>query len=185
MRIIAGTAKGRRLRALKGRRTRPTSDRVRETLFNILGDRVIGANFLDLFAGSGDVGIEALSRGAGRAVFVDVSQRAAGVIRENLSVCGILDGYNVICRTVASALNLLEERGEKFDLVFLDPPYASGLAAQTLGRISGKTLLPAEGLVVAEHHHKTLLAEDYGTLRCLRRRTIGETALSFYAVARP
>jgi len=182
MRIISGTARGRRLRAVRGRETRPTSDRVKETLFNILGDRVVDASFLDLFAGSGDVGIEALSRGAERAVFVESSRRAAQVIRENLASCGISSGYLVLCKTVASALTLLEGRGERFDLIFLDPPYASTLAAETLEKISQGTLLRPGGLVVAEHHHKTLLADEYGWLRRIRRKLIGETALSFYAV---
>lgn len=181
MRIIAGTAKGRRLHAVKGRGTRPTSDRVKETLFNILGDRVVGASFLDLFAGSGDVGIEALSRGAARAVFVDVSRSATRVIRENLTGCGISAGYEVLCRTVQSGLTLFEERGERFDLIFVDPPYTSALAAETLERISRQALLRDEGVAIAEHHHKTVLAKQYCTLRCFRHRTIGETTLSFYA----
>jgi len=153
---------------------------VKETLFNILGDRVVEAKFLDLFAGSGDVGIEALSRGAARAVFVDVSRSAARVIHENLALCGISAGYEVLCRTVASALTLFEERGEQFDLIFIDPPYTSALAAETLERISRRALLRAGGVAIAEHHHKTLLAEEYRTLARFRHRTIGETTLSFY-----
>ncbi len=183
MRIIAGKAKGKTLRTVKGLRTRPTSDRVKETLFNILGDRVPGARFLDLFAGSGDVGIEALSRGAERAVLVEVSRSAARVICENLAACGMVAGYEVLCRDVASALRHLEQRGEQFDLVFLDPPYKSTLAAETLDIISRSALLGGDGMVVAEHHHKTVLEEKYRNLVCLRQRTIGETTLSFYAFA--
>ena len=123
MRVIAGSAKGRRLFAPKGTETRPTSDRVKESLFNILGERVIGGAVLDLYAGSGALGIEALSRGAARAVFVDAEKAAIETIRRNVEGAGFSDRATIRRASAKTALRDLTADGERFDLIFLDPPY--------------------------------------------------------------
>ncbi|MCR4400694.1 MAG: 16S rRNA (guanine(966)-N(2))-methyltransferase RsmD, partial [Syntrophomonadaceae bacterium] len=134
MRVIAGKAKGRKLKAPAGLDTRPMTDRIKESLFSILGARVPGSRVLDLFAGSGAVGIEALSRGAAWAVFVDRDARAVGVLKENLGTCGMDPAAEVYRSDVQRALQVLEERGCRFDLVFLDPPYAQVRGAGDLLR---------------------------------------------------
>lgn len=166
--------------APKGLATRPTADRVREALFDILGPRVAGAEVLDLFAGSGAVGIEALSRGAARAVFVERDHAAVAALRQNLDRLGLAPRARVIVRDVEAALRGLARRGARFDLVFLDPPYAGDLAARTLAGLGDGAHLAADGLVVAQHRTKGALPEVEGLLRRLRTRRFGETSLTFF-----
>jgi 16S rRNA (guanine(966)-N(2))-methyltransferase RsmD len=180
MRIIGGTAKGRRLATLRSWALRPTPDRVREALFNILGSRVVGARVLDLFAGSGAVGLEALSRGASAAVFVEAHEAACRLIERNLQACGLQERAEVWQADVLEALTRLRARGASFDLVFLDPPYRSALGDATLQRLGDGALLAADGLVVAEHFFKRPLADGYGRLQRLRLARFGDVALSFY-----
>lgn len=148
MRVVAGRLGGRQLRAVPGSATRPTSDRVREALFAILGDRVDGARVLDLFAGTGALAIEALSRGAARAVLVEQAAPAVAVIRANLEALG-LTGSALVRRTRAETY-LRTRRDGPFDLVFLDPPYAAGvgLVAGLLARLAGGALAPGAVVVV-------------------------------------
>lgn len=146
MRIIAGEAKGRKLRTLKGNETRPTSDRVREALFSSLGDRVIGASVLDLYAGSGALGIEALSRGAATATFVEGSDKAADVIRKNLEETRVRGDSEVLNLTVE---RFFDSAPVRFDLVLVDPPYALGIPADAL-RLLLSGYLSDDALVVVE-----------------------------------
>lgn len=180
MRVIAGEAKGRRLVAPKGLATRPTADRVREALFDILGPRVAGAEVLDLFAGSGAVGIEALSRRAARAVFVERDRAAVAALRQNLVRLGLEPRARVLVRDVEAALSELVRRGARFDLVFLDPPYAGDLAARILAVLGKGAPLAPGGLVIAQHRTKSALPEIEGRLRRLRTRRFGETSLTFF-----
>lgn len=186
MRVIAGTAKGRPLRTVKGREIRPTSDRVKETLFNILMPRVSGSRFLDLFAGSGGVGIEALSRGAGSALFVELLTPHLRVIEANLAATGLSDQAEVIRRDARAAITDLARRGRRFDLIFVDPPYGQGLVDETLILIESHDLLSAEGWVVCEHHKKDLVPAQVtgpspaGGLVRFRELLCGETTLSLY-----
>lgn len=179
MRIIGGEAKSRRLRTLKGRSLRPTLGRVRQTLFDMLGQKIAGCRFLDLFAGSGTVGIEALSRGAARAVFVEADRRAVGRIRENLAETDLGGKSRVMAARVETALERLAGEGERFDTVFLDPPYDRQAAVgKTLERV-GDVL--AEGAtVIVQCSSRYEPKERAGGLRRERSRTIGETALWFY-----
>jgi 16S rRNA (guanine(966)-N(2))-methyltransferase RsmD len=184
MRIIAGTYRSRRLEAPSGLATRPTSDRLRETLFNVLAARIEGERFLDLYAGSGAVGIEALSRGAAGVEFAERSDPALRVLRANLARLGVTAGFRIHGATVSAVLKRMKA-GTAFDVVFLDPPYdAAGEYATTLGLLGGDAaeLLAGGALVVAEHRRKERLEEAYGRLKRTRLLEQGDAALSFYAV---
>lgn len=183
MRIIAGTFRSRPLQAPAGLATRPTSDRLRETLFNVLAPRIEGARFLDLYAGSGAVGLEAMSRGAEHVVFVERAPVALKVLRANLDKLGVKDGYSVQGGAVRECL-----RGaigtRAFDVVFLDPPYdAAAEYTATLSALGGRSeMLAPAALVIAEHRRKEPLQDAYGTLRRTRLLEQGDAALSFYSV---
>jgi 16S rRNA (guanine966-N2)-methyltransferase len=183
MRVIAGQYRSRVLHAPRGLDTRPTSDRLRETLFNVLAPRVEGSVFLDLYAGSGAVGIEALSRGAREAIFVEQADIANRTIRANLVALGIRGNYALESRGVAAALRRLSDAGRKADLVFLDPPYAQADEySLTLHRLGGEcmSILRPEALVIAEHEKRRELDEQYGQLVRYRVLKQGDAALSFY-----
>ncbi len=189
MRVIAGKYRGRSLKSPPSSRTRPTSDRLRETLFNILAPRVEGARFLDLCAGSGAVGIEALSRGAAHVTFVDRSRKMCALIELNLDLCKVAeddaevlqgDATEFLQRVVSHSPRIGRRVQEPWDLVFFDPPYASGYS-QTLQQIGTHTsLLAGDGLVIVEHHHKTSLPGKAGALRRARQLKQGDSCLSFY-----
>ena len=148
MRVIAGTARSLPLKTIPGLQTRPTADRIKETLFNILNPCLEDASFLDLFAGSGQIGIEALSRGAKRAVFADNSRACCDVIRANLSFTHLNEKAEVFQADALSVLTLLEARGEQFDLIFMDPPYASAGVENVLRKLSNSSLLHTDTLVI-------------------------------------
>ena len=181
MRVIAGIYRSRVLKAPDGLATRPTSDRLRETLFNVLAPCIQGAAILDLYAGSGAVGIEALSRGAERVVFVERAQAALAVLRGNLEKLGISAGAQVRVSSAAAFLRGAKSGG--FGIVFLDPPYdAVDEYANTLDLLGGATaaLLALDALVIAEHRRKEKLKECYGSLVRKRLLEQGDAALSFY-----
>jgi len=176
MRVIAGTARGRPLIAPRGSATRPITDRVKETLFGILGDRVIDAQVLDLYAGSGSVGIEALSRGAARCDFVEHDRRAVAAIRENLERAGVAAQASV---HAIGVLRYLERSARtQFGLVFVDPPYEERAILAPLERLTGR--LEPGALVVVKHHWRTPIPEPPGLARW-RERRFGETTLTFLA----
>ncbi len=180
-RIIAGRGRGRRLKSAPGHATRPTGGRVRQALFDILAPEVPGCRFLDAFAGNGGVGLEALSRGASKVVLVDKSGPAVQAIRENARALadggGEVDVYQQDART---ALAALADRGRRFDIVYLDPPYASDLYEPLISGLGDGDLLAEGGLVVAEHFHKRLLPETIGGLERTRTVRVGDHCLSFY-----
>jgi 16S rRNA (guanine(966)-N(2))-methyltransferase RsmD len=189
VRIIAGTFRRRTLEAPPGLDTRPTSDRLRETLFNVLAPRIEGANFLDLYAGSGAVGMEALSRGAAQATFVEQSPRAVKVLRGNLEKLGLTVEFRIHPSAVRAFFRKAgsdAKRASAFDLVFLDPPYdAAEEYAATLGLLGSATgLLAADALIIAEHRKKQSLESSYGSLKQTRLLEQGDAALSFYSVER-
>jgi 16S rRNA (guanine966-N2)-methyltransferase len=182
MRIIAGSFRSRPLQAPAGLATRPTSDRLRETLFNVLAPRIEEVVVLDLYAGSGAVGIEALSRGAANVVFVERAPGALKVLRENLARLGLTEGFRIVAGSVGTFLRKADATG-RFDIVFLDPPYdeedeyrtaLSLLGAEVVG------LLAERAVVIAEHRRKTRLEDQYGSLRRTRSLQQGDAALSFY-----
>ena len=180
MRIIGGTARGRRLKAPKGSTIRPTADRVREALFNILPRDWSGQRVLDLFAGSGSLSLEALSRGAASALLVDESTEAAGLIRRNLQTLGFTDRARIWSQPVSKALGRLADEGAAYDVVFLDPPYDDGWVEKTLATISRGAMLGAGGIAVAEHSVRERVEERYGEFARRDCRQYGDTVLSFF-----
>jgi len=190
MRIIAGKFRSRQLHSLKGLTLRPTSDKLRETLFNVLGELLEGSRFIDLFAGTGAVGIEAISRGAREAIFVEKHPPAVALIKKNLAALGITIGVRVLPLDALKALNKLA--GELTaahacnDLLFFDPPYADKSQYASVLEFLGATKLLAEGAVVIAEHQRTLdLPEASGTLERVRVLRQGDAALSFYRVRPP
>jgi 16S rRNA (guanine966-N2)-methyltransferase len=187
MRVIAGKFRSRQLRSLKGVALRPTSDRLRETLFNILSSHVAASRFVDLFAGTGAVGIEALSRGAAEAIFIERHAPAAALIRKNLESLGIKTDARVLSVDALHGLELLEqelERGPRLPtLVFLDPPYGNTEDYhRVLSFLGFAALLDEKSLVIAEHRKNFDLPETIGNLQRVRALKQGDACLSFYRV---
>src|SRR6266403_2393773 len=185
MRVIAGTYRSRILKSLKGLALRPTSDRLRETLFNVLAPSISGARFADLFAGTGAIGIEALRRGAAKVVFIENHAPAAALIRKNMDSLGIRSGFTVLPADVLRGLEILAAKAKgaesKFDLIFLDPPYAAAADYErVLGFLDAADLLAPGGMVIAEHRRKFALPENDPALRRFRVLKQGDAALSFY-----
>jgi 16S rRNA (guanine966-N2)-methyltransferase len=183
MRIIAGTYRSRILKSAKGLTLRPTSDYLRETLFNVLGAGIDGSRFLDLFAGTGAVGIEAVSRGAAHVTFIENHAAAAALIRQNLESLKIDRGVTVIAADALRGLQTLEAKPKSsaFDYVFLDPPYASATEyTQVLQHLASSKIL-SPGVILIVEHRKTLdLPESCGVLHRVRTLRHGDSALSFY-----
>jgi 16S rRNA (guanine(966)-N(2))-methyltransferase RsmD len=179
LRVIAGSAKGRRLRSLPGIEVRPTLDRVRQAVFSSLGGRVVGAHFLDLFAGTGAVGIEALSRGAKQAVFVDSSKRCCRVLRQNLETCGLTAGACVCQADWKAVLGTLGRSHGAFDIAYLDPPYDRYDEGPILAAVT--ELLAPDGQLLFEHLLRQAAPERAGTWQCVRTLRYGQTAISWYA----
>jgi 16S rRNA (guanine(966)-N(2))-methyltransferase RsmD len=167
---------------VKGSALRPTADRVKEALFSILGSRVdvSGMLLLDLFAGSGGLGIEALSRGAASVTFVEQHGATCRVLRENLHLCGFDKRATIMCVAVRCALAELSRGAQRFDGAFIDPPYGRGLAAATLAQLGSVRLLRHAAWVMVEHHADDALANEYGDLRLTHSRRYGKTTLSLF-----
>ena len=176
MRVITGSARGRRLKELEGMETRPTTDRVKEGLFSALQFDIEGRRVLDLFAGTGQLGIEALSRGAAECVFVDRRADAVKLIRENVALCKLEDRAKI---RQGEALPYLRS-GEKFDIVFLDPPYASGLLAQALTDIAAFDICRAHGIIIAESAADTVLPAMASPYALYREYRYGKIKLTVY-----
>lgn len=187
MRIISGRARGKKLVAFTGERVRPTADRVREALFSILTSRfgtLAGFKVLDLFAGTGAFALEALSRGALKAILVDAHPESARIIRTNIDGCRMSACAEVLQGEIPAALTLVA-RQAPFDLIFLDPPYGRGLAEATLTRIDALALTAKNGLVIAETAADERLPERIGTLEQSDRRLYGACAVSFFERTTP
>ncbi len=179
MRVISGQCKGKRLFSVRGLNLRPTSDRVREAIFDILQDQIEGRQVLDLFAGTGALGIEALSRGAGRAVFVEESPRSLAALRKNIEECRLRDRARVLARDVKTGIKILENQGESFQIIFLDPPYGKGFVPQTLEALAVSSILSPHTLIVAEHA-ATDPAFSIPRLEGVDVRKYGGTLVSFF-----
>ncbi len=187
MRVIAGKAKGRKLSAPPGLSVRPTADKVKGALFNILESRVQleGARVLDLYAGSGALGIEALSRGAREAVFVETTPSAARAIARNLERCGFTAQAKIMRCPVEKAVARLEAAGEKFDGVLADPPYGKGHVGWLLRTLATSTILVHGGWLALEHHVEDEGVQDFPPLRLIQQKRYGKTALAFFRKAMP
>ena len=177
MRVIAGVAKGRKLLSVSGQATRPITDRVKESLFNVLRGRVEGALFLALFAGTGAVGIEALSRGARWVVFVERSRRAIQVIEDNLKITNLADRAEVV---QADVFRFIAREGGEFDLIYVAPPQYKGLWIRTLEALDETGLLAEDGWIIVQIHPKEYVPLDLKTLALTDQRRYGSTLLCFY-----
>jgi 16S rRNA (guanine(966)-N(2))-methyltransferase RsmD len=185
MRIIAGTYRSRVLKSLKGLALRPSSDRLRETLFNVLGSGIEGSRFIDVFAGTGAVGIEALSRGADHVSFIENHAPSAALIRKNLAALKVQSGMTVICADAIRGLETLEAKVKAddvaYDYIFIDPPYAATADyARVLQKLSASRILADRAIVIVEHRKNLNLPESFGTLKRVRLLRQGDAALSFY-----
>ncbi|KAF0219852.1 MAG: hypothetical protein FD174_1576 [Geobacteraceae bacterium] len=181
--MISGEARGRRLLTPKGFRIRPTADRIKESLFNILTGlrgQFTGCRALDIFAGTGNLGIEAISRGAALAVFIDSHRESAALVTKNLQQLGFADRGRVVAGEALSALRSLEKKEEPFELVFLDPPYGQGFAEKVLGYMSTSALVNESSIVVAEFSARETLPTSFGPLHEFDRRIYGDTVIAFF-----
>jgi 16S rRNA (guanine(966)-N(2))-methyltransferase RsmD len=179
LKVVGGIARGRRLKVSKTN-LRPTSEKVKEALFNILGEKVKDSVFLDLYAGTGGIGIEALSRGAGKAIFVESNPLMKKTLRENLSSLGFVDRAEVIESDAGVFLKRAIKKGERFDILFIDPPYYTGEMEKIFKILSKGNVLSEDGIVVAEHFKKKGLPEETGPLRLIKRYVYGDTVLSLF-----
>jgi len=181
MRIISGLYRGRILKTQRGRELRPTSDRLRETLFDVLGSTVEGSIFIDGYAGSGAVGLEALSRGARQVFLIEENAAAFRIIQANLAALGVRDNVDIMCAPVRKGLRMLEERGVQAGYCFLDPPYAARREySESLLWLSASRLMATEGLIILEHGRKDPLEQRVGRWSQVRIITHGSSSLSFY-----
>ncbi|MBM7623328.1 16S rRNA (guanine(966)-N(2))-methyltransferase RsmD [Sporohalobacter salinus] len=178
MRVIAGRSKGHNLKSVSGTEVRPTIDRVKEALFNILGAEIIDIDFLDLYAGFGGLGIEALSRGAASSTFIENSSRQVKIIKENLNLTGLEKEAEVIQGDVLTQLGRFKP--ESFDIVVMDPPYQAGLIEPTIKKILKYNLLKEAGIISVEHHKKDEITIESTDLKLIRERNYGNTCLSLY-----
>ncbi|MFC1735036.1 16S rRNA (guanine(966)-N(2))-methyltransferase RsmD [Candidatus Hydrogenedentota bacterium] len=183
MRVITGKAGSTRLTTIRGNQTRPTSDRVRESIFSILEPYLEDAIIFDLFAGAGTLGIEALSRSAKKAWFVDSNNRCITTIKRNLSSCSLADSAETIKGDAFRFIKAMAQKEVKADLIFADPPYDTDLAKRILDTIGGMDLLSDEGLLVIEHSKRQSLPDESGNLKLFKQKTYGETQISFYESA--
>jgi len=180
VRIIAGSLKGKQLGTAKPALLRPTTDKVREAIFAILTPCLSGGIVLDLFAGTGSLGIEAISRGMEYAVFVEKSPLALGILKKNIITCRIEAQCCVIGASVSKGLRLLAQRAKRFDLIFLDPPYRDQVVGKTLRDIGSAGILISGGIIVAEHAQQESLADAYGPFSLDDQRHYGQTVISFF-----
>ncbi|ANB59237.1 16S rRNA (guanine(966)-N(2))-methyltransferase RsmD [Anoxybacteroides amylolyticum] len=183
MRVISGICKGRPLQAVPGMSTRPTTDKVKEAMFNMVGPYFSEGLALDLFAGSGGLGIEALSRGMERAIFVDYDGKAVQTIRKNIASCGLTERAEIYRNDAERALKAIAKRKLKFHLIFLDPPYKKQKLEALLSFIDEHRLLAQTGYIVAEHSHDVQLPRQIGQLMKVKHEVYGITAVSIYACA--
>jgi 16S rRNA (guanine(966)-N(2))-methyltransferase RsmD len=179
MRIISGTSKGRKLTTPKNLSLRPTSDRVKESIFNILREGIEGRMVLDLFAGTGNLGIEALSRGAKKVIFVEKGRHALNLIQRNLAQFGLERRSEVLPIDANRAIGILKRRGKTFDLIFMDPPYEKGLIERTLTKLNSHPIYDRDSILVIEHHRRELLSPGIYGWNLIRQRQMGETVIAF------
>ncbi|WP_310599368.1 16S rRNA (guanine(966)-N(2))-methyltransferase RsmD [Desulfobulbus sp.] len=190
MRITGGSARGRKLASPRSGQIRPTCDRVREALFNIVGQRIAGSRVLDLFAGTGAIGIEALSRGAASVLFVDQSPEAGRLIETNLRACiarprAAFAALNLATSPHLHPLQTAAAADGRFDLAIMDPPYQKNLAQRVLAMVEEADILAEDGLIVVEEHRSVALPESVASLALIDHRRYGETGLWFFAPNRP
>lgn len=180
MRIISGTCKGRKLKSVPGKSTRPTTDKMKETIFNWIGPYFSGGSCLDLYAGSGGVGLEALSRGMDLVVFVDNNKQAIQTVKTNVSMCGMDDKCEIYNNDSERALKAIVKRNLQFDLIFLDPPYKRQKLNMLLEMIEKKSLLKESGCIICEHDPEVILPDTIGELEQVKSASYGMSSLTMY-----
>ncbi|TVX94028.1 16S rRNA (guanine(966)-N(2))-methyltransferase RsmD [Paenibacillus agilis] len=180
MRVISGTARGRSLKAVPGMNTRPTTDKVKEALFSMIGPYFDGGTVLDLFAGTGGLGIEALSRGIDHAVFIDMDPKAIETIKHNVNAARVAEKAEIFRNDAKRALKAMAKRDMKFDLVFMDPPYRMTDADEMLTTMLEQEMLSEHAIIVIEHDSNHTYPEHIGSMTCFRNAKYGEIALSLY-----
>ena len=183
MRVIAGKFKGRKLAQFNNTKIRPTTDRVKESVFSILNDTVINVRFLDLCAGTGSIGIEAISRGATHVTFLEQNAKCAKLIEQNLQACGLKAAtpqVQLIQKDVNKGIDRLHKQAETYELIYLDPPYSAQLYTKCISQISQTCVLQSNGLMLVQHHKDTELPDRVGGLTKHRQKQYGDTCVTFY-----
>lgn len=183
MRVISGKARGLKLNPPKDQSVRPTTDRVKESLFNIINSYVMDSNVLDLFAGSGSLGIECLSRGAKHCVFSDLSKESIKIIQSNIKKARVERDSTVINKDYKNAISDMGIKKAKFDIIMLDPPYYEGLFVDCIERIDDNNILSEDGIIVVEHDKKDELPDEIGNIVKTKEKKYGITVLSFYELS--
>ena len=181
LRIISGIYRGRKLEKIEAPGIRPTSDRVREALFSIIHDSICGSSFLDLFAGSGGVGIEAYSRGASEVIFVDLNKESIKVLKNNIKSLGLLENVEVYNTDCLNAISKLSDRGKRFNFIFMDPPYKSGFYIEAIKKIYEKNILSDAGVIIIEQDSKGEIEDYIDYYKLIKKKIYGNTTLLFYA----
>lgn len=180
MRVISGKARGLKLNTPKNEDVRPTTDRVKESLFNIINSYVIDSDVLDLFAGTGSLGIECLSRGANKCVFVDKSKESMAIVKSNIKKARVENESITLNTDFKNAIVSLSNKGEKFNIIFMDPPYYKNMFIDALSSVDEKNLLAEDGIIVVEHDTVDSFPENVGRLYKSRDKKYGNTTLTFY-----
>jgi len=182
VRVIGGILKGRRLQICRAKSLRPTSGKIREAIFDILAPLLVGGSVLDLYAGTGSFGVEALSRGMDKAVFVEHDPIIISFLKKNITYCQLGNETEIIGVPVSKGLKILKSRKEQFELIFLDPPYQEKLAGKTLLEISEANLVTPDSVVIVEHSSKEILERVYGGLKMDDQRKYGQSLVSFFSI---
>lgn len=180
MRVITGIAKGKKLTTPKDNRIRPTTDRIKESLFNIISPYLMNCNFLDCFSGTGSMGIEAISRGANISYFIDNHRESIQIINKNIKDVGFDSKSEVLSMDVREGLKFLSLRNMQFDVIFMDPPYQIDIINKIINDIFNYNLLTTKGIIVAEHDKKVILDEFIGDYHIRKSRAYGKTSLTIY-----
>lgn len=182
MRVISGKARGLKLNTPKNEDVRPTTDRVKESLFNIINGYIIDGDVLDLFAGTGSLGIECLSRGANKCVFVDVNKTSIDIVKSNIKKARVEDNAEILNIDYKSAIERVKNKNYKFDIIFMDPPYYENMFIDSLKKIDESDILKDDGIIVVEHDTKQKFPESIGKLIKDRSKKYGNTTLTFYCM---
>lgn len=180
MRIITGIAKGRKIKAPEGIDTRPTADRVKESLFNIIASKIHDAAILDLFAGTGNLGLEAISQGAKSCTFVEHNKNTYKILNDNITLLGFQDKAQKYNGDAISMLNMLGKNGRAYDIIFLDPPYGKGLVDTSIFEIDKYDLLSSDGIIISEYDINDIIPEKIGKMSAYRTVKYGRTKVSFW-----
>ncbi|WP_256439029.1 16S rRNA (guanine(966)-N(2))-methyltransferase RsmD [Leptotrichia sp. oral taxon 221] len=180
MRVTAGTLKNRKIKSREGRETRPTLERIKEAIFSIIEDKVVDAKFLDLYSGTGNIAIEALSRGAKRAVMIEQDKEALRIIIDNIDTLGLTNVSRAYKNDVSRAIEILGRKNEKFDIIFLDPPYKENISISTIEKVSENNILAEGGIIISEHSIYEKMPEKIGNFVKYDERNYNKKIVTFY-----